>query len=200
MNQEKKYIRSFIAIDLPDKVKEKIYKSVSNSISQEVKYARIIKPNNYHITLKFLGEISENRITRIKKDLNKIDKKKINFDLKFDTTGIFPIQGPPRILWLGFMDMNNNLDIIYKEINQILKPLGFKKEKRKFTPHITLCRFKDAPFSDIEKINKLREEINSKIKKEMEDTNISITSLILFKSELTPDGSIYSKLDTVSEE
>jgi len=189
----KEKIRCFIAVDLPDYIKHKLFDIIKDIKQKYSLPLRWVSSEKYHITLKFLGEISFNRLERIKKILYEIDKENIHFIMNINSVGVFPSQKVPRVLWVGFNEKTGNLEKLYNFLEKSLDELGFKPEKRKFTPHITLARCKKMTISEKEKFNKMILEIDEKLKN-LSSEKFLVNTLVLFKSELHPAGSIYTKL------
>ena len=130
---------------------------------------------------------------RVKKILNRIDKKNIHFVMNINRAGVFPSQKRPRVLWIGLNEQTGNLEVLYKLLEKSLYEIGFKPEKRKFTPHITLARCKKMRISEKEKFDKMILEMDDKLK-DLSYEKFLINSLVLYKSELHPSGSVYTKL------
>ncbi len=171
--------RLFIALEIPEDaldkmllVRDEIY-GTPNNVKWEPK-------NKLHITIKFLGDVGENMTELIKTQLDKIIFDK--FTLSFSHFGIFNKNNAPKILWAG-LNGNKLLTELHKKIEDNIELLGYQKEKRKFTPHITLLRLKGN--EDLTKINNYKNYLLPEIKFE-------IKKILLLKSILKPSGSEYS--------
>ncbi|MBN1899021.1 MAG: RNA 2',3'-cyclic phosphodiesterase [Spirochaetes bacterium] len=197
MNDQKELFRCFIAIDLPERIKTIISDMVMVVKKDFSLPIRWVKEENYHITLKFLAEISQNRIDRIKSFMKDLERDRILFSMNIEEAGVFPPKGAPRVVWLGFKEATGNLIRIFKTLDGSLKRIGFKPEKRDFKPHITLARIKylkqDEGNEFYALLNRLKEKAIGYAERQF-----SINSLTLFKSELTPQGSVYSRLFEVT--
>ncbi|MBF0541249.1 MAG: RNA 2',3'-cyclic phosphodiesterase, partial [Nitrospirae bacterium] len=141
-----------------------------------------VRPENLHITLKFLGNISAETIPQIEKALEDIVLKTQPFEIMLNGIGCFPNSRHPRVIWIGVKD-NGILNKISKELNDRLSKIG--KTDHDFSQHLTIGRVKDN-----HKIPSLHAEIER-------FTNFTfgsnlINTISLMKSELTPQGSIYS--------
>ncbi len=169
-------MRCFIAIELPEKVKESLRK-----INVDENIAKIVKPSDYHLTLKFLGEVSESKLERVKKDLSKIRFKP--FGLKLGKIGFFPKEGNfIRVMWIGVMPKRKIVKL-KEDIDDALITL-FEREKE-FKPHITLGRVKT-----VRDKNKFMEFSNLQI-----EGGFKVNSFKLIKSELTEKGARYEILE-----
>ncbi len=172
-------MRCFIAIELPEDIKRKL-----RDIKFDETIARIVKPTDYHLTLKFLGEIGEAKLERVKKDLSKIRFKP--FRLKLDKTGFFPKdKNFIRVVWIS-VTPKRKISKLKEDIDDALISL-FDREKR-FEPHITLGRVKT-----VKNRNKFSEFFSLKI-----EGDFSVNSFKLIKSELTDNGAIYELLEEYS--
>ncbi|MBF0542755.1 MAG: RNA 2',3'-cyclic phosphodiesterase [Nitrospirae bacterium] len=133
-------VRSFIAVNLTKELKTKI----ANDISC-IKYLKGIKwisPENLHITLKFLGDISVEDINGIKQILSDIASKTQPFEISLNRIGCFPNIKHPNVVWIGIND-NGRLSDIFRDIDYRLSEIDIKKDDRSFSPHLTIGRIKD---------------------------------------------------------
>jgi len=176
-------MRTFVAIEISDE-------NVINSIEKFQKEihidAKSIEPRNLHFTLQFLGEISENILQKIKSALSTIEFSSFNVNLI--GIGAFPKPKFPKVVWIGTdRDGGDLLVQLSQKINNVLKPLGLISDKS-FKPHITVFRIKKKVGDMTKELEKYR-ELNFGIQK--------ISSIKLKKSELTPNGPIYSDLEEI---
>ena len=144
-------IRVFIGIELSNEVRRKVQEIQSELkplIRAKVSWA---KPENIHITLKFLGEVNVNKIDSIKEELKKVSKMYSLFEMSFRGIGAFPNFRRPRVIWVGVDLGFEFLTQIAKAIEKAMKKFGFPSEGRNFTPHLTLGRIK--AYTDSEEIN-----------------------------------------------
>jgi len=178
-------LRSFIAIELPDGVK-----SALAELRQELKKCkadiRWVKPDNIHLTLKFLGDTDEKIIGSIAEAVKTACIGYKKFTLEIKGVGVFPDIRAPRVLWAGISD-NDSLTGLQKSIEDGLVKLGYAVERRRFRPHLTLGRFKSSSG---------KEDLYDKIE---EHKNISlgfmeVKSIFLIKSDLAPSGAEYTKI------
>ncbi|MFC1748868.1 RNA 2',3'-cyclic phosphodiesterase [Pseudomonadota bacterium] len=179
--------RGFIAVELP--VTEEIL-SIGNDISHSDAQVKLVQPENIHITLKFLGQTPtqqiENIETIMKQSITDIQPHTINLI----GTGVFPNERYIKVIWIG-IKQGEQLATIASSLNNQLSALGFKKEKRSFSPHLTIGRMKTA---------KGKEHILSIIEKYKETifAEVNVQEIILKKSTLTPKGPIYETITSVS--
>jgi 2'-5' RNA ligase len=171
-------MRCFIAIDIPEEIKEKIMK-IEKELEEKIKEsAKFVERENLHITLKFLGEIEENKAQKIKEIINSIPFTP--FKIKLKGVGVFPNEKFIRVIWIG--GESKELEDIAKYLDEKLKSEKFKSEE--FIIHLTIARVKS-------KVN-----ISDFLKKyqgyefgEFEVDNVS--QIKLKKSILTSKGPVY---------
>lgn len=182
-------MRSFIAIKLPETAK-----SALAGLQQELKKCgadiRWVKPENIHLTLKFLGNIGDEIVDNILKIIETICRRFRSFDLEIKGTGAFPSLRSPRVLWVG---VNSNADVaaLQNEIEAGMSSLGFARENRKFTPHLTLGRFRSSQGK-----GPLLEKIE--LFKDRKYGLIDVGSVALMRSDLSPSGARHSVIAGIS--
>lgn len=175
-------MRCFIAIDLSDEVKRELSK-VQEEL-QELKDVkmRLVEPKKLHFTIKFLGEISDFQVNKVKQALKEI---KFNaFSVKLNDLGTFPTLQYIRIIWVDAKP-KEKLAELQQKIENVLSEQGFRKEKR-FETHITLARVKFV--GDKEALIKKLSEIKVK------PIEFQIKSFALKKSMLTREGPVYEDI------
>jgi len=182
-------MRCFISIELPEEIKKELAKAEKDlqKIAEETKAKlRIVKPENLHITIKFLGEISDDKINKIKDALKTI--KFDSFKVKLNSFGIFPSQNYIRVVWVDILPKEKIIELEQKIIS-ILVGQGFKKEHN-FETHITLARIKVISSEEKENFVKAIKKIK------IEPLEFEINNFVLEKSILTPEGPIYEDIAT----
>jgi len=177
-------MRTFVAIEISD---ENIINSIEKFQNQINIDAKAVEPRNLHFTLQFLGEISENMLQKIKQALLSIEFS--SFSVNLIGIGAFPKPKFPRVVWIGTDRIGGNLLVeLSKKVNKVLEPLGLISDKA-FKPHITVFRIK-------KKVGDMTKELESQGAVDFGIQKIS--SIKLKKSELTPNGPIYSDLVEVN--
>ncbi len=178
--------RGFIAIDI--NISEKIEKII-DELKQSGANLKIVKPKKMHITLKFLGDTKENLKNKISKIIERSVENIEPFEIELKSTGAFPNENYIKVLWIG-INKGEIIGEIAKKIDNDLSNIGFKKEKRKFSPHITIARVKSA---------KNKDEIIKILKKHRDETllKMKVNSIKLKKSRLTQKGPIYETLKEI---
>jgi 2'-5' RNA ligase len=185
-------MRLFIGIDLPDNIKAAAAKVAARTRERFTREApgirlRWVEPDNLHITLWFLGEVSEPGgealVTALEKPLGAVA-----VTLRIAGAGAFPEHGAPRALWLGLTSGRDGLITVHDRLAQTLKPLGYEPEKRPFAPHLTIARVKDAPRSDVATLRRILHEFKSEV------GEYEVRHVTLFRSHLSPKGSQYESV------
>lgn len=182
-------MRTFVAIDLDDKIK----KNISQFITKLDFYkpnVRWIKEQGMHLTLKFIGEIPEKKASDIRSVLMNLSQKQEPFPLKLVGTGMFPPRSRnPRILWVG-VEENQGLMSVQKEVESLLEKLSIPRERRKFSPHLTLGRVKSS-----HNIKPVLDELSRN--KDTEFGRMDVERITFFRSTLKPTGAEYSTLANI---
>ncbi len=132
-------MRAFIAIDLPETIQAALAQ-LQATFRVACPAARWVRPEGIHLTLKFLGEISEaqaKQVTEALAGLERFDQ----FSVEVKGAGFFPDARRPRVFWAG-LEAPPALAQLAKQVEAAMERLGFAPEKRPFTPHLTLARFK----------------------------------------------------------
>ena len=179
-------IRAFIAIDIP--VSQNVTECINELKKLQIN-AKIVETENMHLTLKFLGDTDENLIDEIEKIIKDTIINIQPFEIILKNLGIFPNQNYIKVVWIG-VENTEPLKKIAETIDTKLNNLGFEKEKRPFSVHLTIARIKSAKNKEklIQLINKYQ---NIELQK------IKINKIILKKSTLTPKGPIYTNLKEI---
>jgi 2'-5' RNA ligase len=182
-------IRSFLAFELPGEIREQI-RAISKELKKTALPVRWVKPDNIHLTILFLGSVDEDTIADIEEKVNVAVKGFSAFKTKLNAVGAFPHWKRPRVIWIGLNGDIGRLSDLRNELQEELKVLGFMPEKRPFRAHLTLGRFK-GPINrdeDIKWIYDRYRDITSDV--------YQLNELILYKSDLKPDGPVYTKMAT----
>lgn len=173
-------MRCFISLEIPENVRGKIYDAFDKLKKSKVCYGNFVKRDNLHLTLKFLGDISEEKADEIKKALDNIDFRQ--FPIETGDVGFFPNEKYVRVIWLDLVA--SDLGFLKNEIDSQLEKLGFSRDEKNFTSHITTARIK---------VIKNKKEFFEKIKEIAPKKMFFIADTFsLMRSELKPQGPRYS--------
>jgi len=182
-------IRSFLAFEIPEEIKETvffIYKGLKSS-SLDVRW---VKRENIHLTVVFMGNVKESDIESIGRAVEKTCNKYAPFKIRIKGAGVFSSLRNARVLWIGVEGDIERMSYFRDSLQKRLKPFGIKTENRKFSPHITVGRFRKG-FNQTSKLKEVIDKFKDVISPET-----VLKELVLFKSELRPDGAIYTKLNS----
>jgi 2'-5' RNA ligase len=182
-------MRSFIAVELPSPIIEEVF-SISQAIRVESRYISWVQPSAFHLTLRFLGDISLDKISQIEKGLDECADYIPSFNLRIEGLGAFPNISHPRVIWTGILGEIDRFCSLKGKIDDLLLPLGFAPEPRSFTPHLTLARVKNE-ISLLDK-ESLRQNVLKKEGKASGQFKVEFISLM--ESRLTPKGAKYNSL------
>jgi RNA 2',3'-cyclic 3'-phosphodiesterase len=186
-------IRSFIAIELPEAVKTGLQQLQTELTLPQYSFVKCVAPEGMHLTLKFLGNISANKVTDITGVMEQASQGVSPFQLQITEVGAFPNVRRPRVLWVGIKGEVDKLVGWQQRLDNGLVPLGFAKEARPFTPHLTLARLRDN-CSPVDSLHLGETVANAQVKV---DYKFTVTSLNLMRSQLLPTGAVYSRLAEV---
>lgn len=176
-------MRVFICIDFSDEVIKEVAR-IHDSIKKVKFTGKLTELGNLHLTLKFLGEINENKLEEVRKRIRGIKMEKI--DAKLGKVGIFSIRGNPRIVWIKLE--GKGIHELQKKIDEVLKDL-FAEEER-FMSHLTIARIKYV--KDKKGFREYMENVS------VRDVKFKINSFKIKVSELKPSGPIYTTLEEFS--
>lgn len=194
MTSEQEKIRSFIAIELPGEIKSDLAQLGDRLMDARHPFVKWVDVENIHLTLKFLGNVAVNQITEITEAMREAIRGVSPFRLEISGLGAFPRMEQPRVIWVGISGETDKLSELQRRVDSKLVRLGFAGENQSFVPHLTLARVRDgASSSDRKDLGRLLASTKFESK-----GHITVNSINLMKSQLTPDGPIYSRLFTVS--
>jgi RNA 2',3'-cyclic 3'-phosphodiesterase len=179
-------MRLFVALDLPDPVREAI-RGLIAQLKPESLSARWVRPEGMHITLKFLGETDPSKLDSIRSALSAVHSPQ-PVEMRFGGLGFFPSERRPRVIWIG-VEASPNLAKLAADVEHALHPLGFAPESRAFVPHLTLARF-ESP-KGVESLVRRAGELGAS-----HFGSASETQFHLFQSILRPSGAEYRRLET----
>lgn len=182
-------MRTFIAIEIPEAIKQEM-KTIQDRLKRSGVDAGWTRPEGIHLTLKFLGEVEESKVPEISAALTGAVQGTKGFRLDVAGVGAFPNPKNARVVWIGVSEEIDAFTKLQKAVEEAITRLGFKREDRAFTPHLTLGRIKFIRSRDT--WLKALEEIKG-IKLSVFDVH----AVSLMKSELKPSGAIYAEIGRI---
>ena len=179
-------IRSFVALDIPVKTQEALA-SLTHELQKTHAPVSWIKADRIHLTLKFLGNVPPEQTEAIQAALLPAAASSPPFQLQPFGCGAFPTIKQMRVVWVGLRGDDKALLALQKSVETALAPLGFEPEDRPFRAHLTLGRVKGRQHQ-----RSLQEALLSR--QGFEAEAFDVTELVMYKSELMPQGARYTPL------
>ncbi len=181
-------IRSFIAVELPEDIKKGLKRIQTELALDKYSFAKCVSPEGIHLTLKFLGGVPANKIKDIVAVMEAASLGTKPFELQMTEIGAFPNFRRPRVVWVGIKGDVDRLVAWQQRLDDGLVPLGFAKENRPFTPHLTLARLRETSLpADIQHLGEAVSNSHVEV-----DYKFTVSSLSLMRSQLLPTGAVYS--------
>lgn len=169
--------RLFVAADLPEEAREKL-----EEIATGIPGADWVPADQYHLTLRFLGDQDDNTFGIIRDGLGSLVAP--SFHAAFRGIGHFPLRGEPEVLWTG-VEKNEELMSLRHKVESLLASKGVERDGRKFHPHVTLARIRESRGEWVARYI-VQHSLFSL-------SEIPVQSFSLFSSRLTPEGSIHTR-------
>jgi len=182
-------IRAFIAVEIEPQTVRQISAVVAD-LKPRIPGIRWISPANFHFTLKFVGDIEENKVEPIARALELALHPFPRFTINAKGLGVFPDLKRPRILWVGLE--GKGLAALASRVETVLESLGFAPEKREFQPHLTVGRWRQFDRSS----RKFGEELERWKGHEFGESTVA--EVIFFQSQLKREGATYQPLKVVA--
>jgi 2'-5' RNA ligase len=182
-------MRTFIAIEIPSEIKSTLA-ALQNDLRRAGADVSWAKPENVHLTLKFLGEVDERRIGEIEKVCVSSAADFKPFTLSLNGKGVFPNLRQPRVLWAGLAGDIENVVEIRRRLEDGLALIGLEREEKAFSPHLTIGRLKSN--------KKTRELLAIADAYQLPALSFEVTEIVLMKSELHPAGARYTVMARAS--
>ncbi len=174
----REHVRAFIALELHADVRAALGRLTAD-VRHRFAGLRWVRPDGVHLTLRFLGDTAPSQVERLRESLGAAAARCPRAEVPVGGLGLFPERGSPRVLWLGL-----ELPVPMMELQAACEAsavaAGFPRETRTFSPHLTLGRWRDRAG---------RPELPA-----VELGPVALDTLVLFRSELRPDGAVYTEL------
>jgi 2'-5' RNA ligase len=182
-------IRSFLAVDLPDTLRPQLA-LVQGELKKSGADVRWVAVGNIHLTLKFFGNLPDPEIGPITQAAREVAASQAPFELQVTNAGAFPSTKSPRVIWLGLGGDLIPLAQMYHQLEKAFAALGHLPEGRAFNPHLTLGRVKSP--ANRHRLAQMLEKLPP-----LNWPPFQVNEIILFRSTLTPQGSIYTPLKVI---
>ncbi len=187
-------LRAFIAIHLSQDARLQLSDAIRSLGSEIPSGVRWVDPERIHLTLKFLGDIDPALVEDVLHAMEQAASRSLPFHLHLNGLGVFPNQRRPRVLWAGLGGDLDALGALQEKLEAAMSGLNFPRERRTFNPHLTLGRVQDGVSAVA------RQRVGAVVTSgSLEDTDSWPVNVVhLMRSNLTPDGPVYSSLGSVS--
>ena len=179
-------MRLFVALEIPRAVRDNLATLIKDLRTAAPK-ARWVRPENIHLTLKFIGEAPPEKLADICGALSGVRMER-EVQLNFRGLGFFPNSKRPSVLWIG-IDASPNLQSLAGDVERSLEKLGFPREERSFVPHLTIARFQPP---------RIHEPLQSAVAQNngREFGSLRTCEFHLIESKRKPSGAEYSTLES----
>ena len=179
-------IRCFVAIEIPASI-QALLKPVQTHLQSQIhKGTSWTKPGNFHLTLKFLGDVHPEAIDDISEAIQGVTDTHPSFSIAFGGIGGFPNLARPRVIWMGIKQGASTVSRLAKTVNRELTHLGFSTDTR-FHPHLTLARLRTA--THLEPLKNIPRKHDTIV-----GGSMRVNEITLMQSQLHPNGAIYTPL------
>jgi len=176
-------MRLFVAIELSGSVRA-VVKAVQDGLRPSCDGVRWVPVHQVHLTAKFLGEVSDAKVAGVSEAVARAAKAAAPFTMEVAGCGCFPPRGPARIVWVGLREESGALVRCVDVVEEELARLGFAKERRPFSPHVTIGRVRD---------DRSHGGIRSAVEAfTFDSVEQSVSSITLMSSVLSPKGPTYT--------
>jgi 2'-5' RNA ligase len=183
-------LRLFIAISIPDPVRNEII-----HVQREMQplapsgAARWTRPDQFHLTLRFLGDVPVAGLEKLKESVNAVCRSAQPLQMRAEGVGFFPNPHSPQVVWVGIDDQAGLLVDLQKRIENVVRPFAAEPGEKNFSGHVTLGRLKNLKPSDARKLAAHAQTIKDRLFGEWTAHEVEV-----IRSELTPTGARHTSL------
>jgi 2'-5' RNA ligase len=178
-------VRTFIALDPGAAIRERMV-SLQESLGRTATEVKWVEPENLHVTLLFLGEVDNRDLMPVCRAVEEAARGHAAFELSIEGTGCFPNMRRPRVVWIGVGQGLQEVCALHDAIEKPLLELGcYRREERRFTPHVTLGRIRSEKPMDQLAAALLK-------KQPYQAGTTMVREVQIMSSELSPEGPIYT--------
>ena len=184
-NPEPSRPRLFTGIALNREARQ-LVSEIQELLRESVEGVRWVDPHNFHVTLKFLGWCDPGLVPEILSVLSEAARL-LPLRLEIGGAGGFPSDRAARVVWVGAEETTGNLEKMFKMIDRGVRRLGFERESRRYTPHVTIGRARKPVRLDLGGLPAVGQSVS-----------LDVGDIILYRSELKKGGAVYSVLERVA--
>ena len=183
--------RIFLAIDISDAARDSCAAHIA-ALRSTFPQVRVgwERREKLHVTLKFLGSVSDGMLDELKVRVEEIAEKYASCDLRLHGTGVFPGVSRPRILWIGTDDSSGILNRIHGDLENACEVIGFEREAKRFHPHVTIGRVREPQAA--------RKLADVHLQTQIEPVEFKVAKVVIYESKLQPTGSVYEVICAAS--
>jgi 2'-5' RNA ligase len=181
-------LRTFIAVEISPEVRSSALRLIERLRASQAK-VKWIEAENLHFTLKFLGDVAAEQINDVCRAVEEAASPFTPFELVTKGCGAFPSPARPRTVWLGVEEGSEPMELLVQAIERTLEQLGFAREHRRFTPHLTLGRVREGPAAGLMQLAELIAK-----HADFDAGSMIVDEVTVFSSTLGRGGSKYEAL------
>lgn len=182
----KEQIRAFVAVELPNAIKEQV-KALETQLMKARADIRWVRTENIHITLKFLGDITPDRLEEVRAGVHEATEAMASFQMTLGSVGAFPNLDRPRVFWVDVEDGRAALVNLQNAVESALCSRHFVREERPFSPHLTIGRVRSP--KGLNSLSALIRDIP------FQTSDFPVDRVSILQSDLQPAGPVYTVLE-----
>ncbi len=180
--------RAFICVEVDEEIRKRV--SELQQVLSGGSLVKWVEEENLHVTLKFLGDISDEQVFKTSRVLRRVTRGVEPFEVEVGGLGTFPRGRQPQVLWVDVKDAGGRMEEIERGLAEGLEPLGVEKENRRFAPHLTIGRVRGS-----RGVGALLDRISRNRK--FRGGRQAVRGVTFMRSVLAPSGPVYSPLERV---
>jgi len=175
-------IRSFVAVSISEGARREISELLGRLRHDAGPAVRWVKPELMHLTLAFLGEVSQDFLESAKSQLSEVARRHQAFAMQLKGLGAFPIPSRARVVWIGTEQGKGDVCSLQADVVKALGSVGYQPERRSFSPHLTISRLR------------MPDDVSKAVAVQFATESFTIERVVLFRSVLAPAGPVYTVL------
>jgi 2'-5' RNA ligase len=183
-------MRTFVSIEIPDDIKKKISELIEKA-KLHLTPVKWVENKNLHVTLKFVGQVEDEKIMSITDCVKESIKGTKPFTLSFAGMGLFPNAEHPSVLWVGISKGSDKAKDLAEKIECRITKEGYRGEEKDFTAHLTIGRIKEK--IDIDSLSKFVQKNGN-----VDLGSIKVDHVSVMKSTLRPAGPVYDEIEKIT--
>lgn len=182
-------VRTFICFQLPAFARQQLV-AIQQRLRQSGAHVGWVKPENIHLTIKFLGSVPTGRLDGVSQSVRRAVDREAPFELELTELGFFPNNRDPKVIWTGPGRLPEPLQVLHRRVEEEMVAVGFAPDARPFSPHFTLGRVRSG-----RNILKLAAAVEAE---RFQPLRFSLTEMVVMGSKLHPGGALYTPISRIS--